>query len=150
MVGRLRALTRPRVLGVTLAWAAAVWFLDRQLGSVPAAGLLPVDFPPAPKRVGDDLDSRDPRYRPVIALPPPDAPFPRLRPTRSLPDHCLESWFLHGTTDCGRHDVGPEEKLDATWTWVNGSDGRWRAEMEYWRREAGIYSPDQHFRYVPA
>lgn len=150
MAGRLRALTRPRVLGIALAWSL-VWLLYWHLGSSQSGNrLLSADFPAPPQRAGDELDSRDPRYRALVALPPPPPPFPQLRPTRFLPTHCMESWFIHGTTNCGKHDLGSEEKLDATWTWVNGSDGRWRGEMEYWRREAGIYSPEQHFRSVLA
>ncbi|KLT42836.1 hypothetical protein CC85DRAFT_285184 [Cutaneotrichosporon oleaginosum] len=146
MANRLRALTRLRVLGVGAVWTIAAWLICRLLGSAKSPGLLSSDFPSASQRPGDALDSRDPRYRALVTLPPSPAPFPLLRPTRSLPIHCLESWFLDGTTSCGKHDAGPEVKLDATWTWVNGSDGRWRSEMEYWRGEAGIYSPDQHFR----
>jgi 3-O-alpha-D-mannopyranosyl-alpha-D-mannopyranose xylosylphosphotransferase len=89
--------------------------------------ILSATFPPPPVREGDDsLDSMDPRYRPFLPLSPPYSPFPRLRPTRFLPSRCLEQWFADGETLCGEAELGGEEKLDATWLWVNGSDERWR------------------------
>ncbi|TXT04980.1 hypothetical protein VHUM_03800 [Vanrija humicola] len=104
-------------------------------------------YPPPPQREGEDsLDSVDPRYRPFAPLVSPNAPFPRLRPTRFLPARCLEAWFVEGELICDADELGPEETLDATWLWVNGSDSRWKNELLYWRQEEGIHSPEHHFR----
>ncbi|WWC68199.1 uncharacterized protein I206_102122 [Kwoniella pini CBS 10737] len=108
---------------------------------------LSTSFPQPPLRTGDDfLDSIDSRWRPFDPLPPPETPFPRLRPTRFLPSKCLEQWFLDGETLCGKDEMGKEETLDATWLWVNGSDHRWRDSMIHWRNLEGVYSPEHHFR----
>lgn len=105
-----------------------------------------VHFPEPPLRPGDAYNSPNRLYRPFRPLASPQAPFPRLRPTRFLPPKCLESWFANGEILCGRQQLGPEEMLDVTWLWVNGSDPRWQEEMVRVRKEKQIYSPDHHFR----
>lgn len=106
-------------------------------------------FPPPPIREGDDtLDSASPIYRPFRPVPPPEPPFPRLRPTRFLPDRCLEQWFADGETICGKGEMGEEETLDVTWLWVNGSDPKWAASMNAWSNKEKVYSPIHHFRWV--
>ena len=154
---------RPRFLLSVLLWSLSLYFVHRfllplpipsfriSLPKTPSASdhFLATTFPAPALREGDDsLDSVDPRYRPFSPLPPPDAPFPRLRPTRFLPPRCLEQWFIDGETLCGRAELGEEERLDATWLWVNGSDERWRESMIHWREQEGVYSPEHHFRCV--
>lgn len=58
----------------------------------------------------------------------------------------MEQWFADGETTCGAADLGPEETLDVTWLWVNGTDPKWRDALIAARKEAGVYSPDHHFR----
>ncbi|ODN79461.1 3-O-alpha-D-mannopyranosyl-alpha-D-mannopyranose xylosylphosphotransferase [Cryptococcus amylolentus CBS 6039] len=152
------ALPSRRTLAVLLAWAAAVALIHTFLFPLPLPALslsrptaqqhfLSTAFPQPPHREGDDqVDSVDPRWRPFHPLPAPEPPFPRLRPTRFLPPKCLEQWFIDGETLCGPADFGDEEKLDATWLWVNGSDHRWRDSMVAWRTKEDIYSPEHHFR----
>lgn len=103
-------------------------------------------FPEPPLRPGDTFNSPNPLYRPLRPLDQPGPPFPRLRPTRFLPPKCLESWFANGEIMCGRNELGPEDMLDVTWLWVNGSDPRWQKDMIRVRTEKGIYSPEHHFR----
>lgn len=152
MNSRLRVFSRPRTLGLAVLWSVVVWLLYRSLSSTSRGSGGPnpsADFPLPAERAGSDwLDSVDSRYRTLVPLQEPPAPFPQLRPTRFLPPQCLESWFIDGTTSCGKADLGPEDTLDAAWLWVNGSDQRWRDEMEHWKRDEGIYSPEQHFRSV--
>ncbi|KAL7419077.1 Xanthine phosphoribosyltransferase 1 [Cryptotrichosporon argae] len=158
---RVRHLLSPRVAGLVLLWLAGLYALHRTLLPLPVpslprarqkasqadAYLLATAFPSPPRREGDDaLPSRDPRYRPYRPLEPADAPFPRLRPTRLLPRKCMEEWFLNGETTCGARELGEEEKLDATWLWVNGSDPRWAAELAEYRTRDGVLSPERHFR----
>lgn len=111
------------------------------------APVIPTPYFPEPSaRPGDAFNSPNRLYRPFRPLEGPDVPFPRLRPTRFLPPKCLESWFADGEILCGRHQLGPEEMLDITWLWVNGSDARWQKDMQRVRQEKGIYSPEHHFR----
>ena len=156
----LRSLFTPRVLSPLLLWSLLVYLVHNFLIPLPVPGLslksakpaadeyfLSTSFPPPPSRRGDDsLDSVDPRYRPHRPLDPPEAPFPRLRPTRFLPPRCMEQWFADGETTCGSIELGPEEQLDATWLWVNGTDPRWRESLIEARNKAGVYSPEHHFR----
>lgn len=156
----VRCLLTPRVISPVILWALAVYLIHNFLLPLPVPSLparkpkqssaslfLSTSFPPPPNRIGDDsLDSVDPRYRPLIPLPPPDAPFPRLRPTRFLSPRCMEQWFAEGETTCGAAELGPEETLDATWIWVNGSDPKWLDTLAAARKEAGVYSPVHHFR----
>ena len=156
-------LLRPRVISSLLLWSLAIYLLHHYLLPLPVPSLnfrlktqpaaadhfLSTTFPTPPLREGNDwLDSVDPRYRPFLPLQPPDSPFPRLRPTRFLPPRCLEQWFSDGETLCGKVELGEEEKLDATWLWVNGTDERWRESMLLWREREGVYSPEHHFRQV--
>ncbi|WVQ79814.1 3-O-alpha-D-mannopyranosyl-alpha-D-mannopyranose xylosylphosphotransferase [Cryptococcus sp. DSM 104549] len=156
----IRPYLAPRTLTPILLWSLALWLIHSFLFPLPVPSLsslrkspkaedhhLSTAFPPPPLRVGDDhLDSVDPRWRPFVPLPAPEPPFPRLRPTRFLPERCLEEWFANGETLCGKAEMGEEETLDATWLWVNGSDHRWRDSMVYWRTKEGVYSPEHHFR----
>jgi len=156
----LSSLLTPRILSPLILWSLAVYLIHNYLVPLPVPSLpvrrprpasssyfLSKSFPPPPNRAGDDsLDSVDPRYRPLKPLGPPDSPFPRLRPTRILPPRCLEQWFADGETSCGAAEMGEEEKLDATWLWVNGSDPRWREDMVRARKEARVYSAEHHFR----
>lgn len=151
---KLRLLSKPRVLGLAVLWSAALWLIhwyhlaDSALVSSTSRNAYDsVGLAIPTERAGQDsLDSVDQRYRPLIPLEAQPPPFPLLQPTRFLPAHCLESWFLDGSTNCSRADLGAEETLDATWLWVNGSDPRWRAELEHWKKAEGIYSPEHHFR----
>ncbi|WWD21714.1 hypothetical protein CI109_106201 [Kwoniella shandongensis] len=156
----IRPYLSTRNISSIFLWALAVWLIHHFLLPLPlprisgsaskpksADHLLSTSFPPPPLRAGDDLlDSVDPRWRPFAPIPPPNPPFPRLRPTRFLPPKCLEQWFTDGETLCGKEEMGEEEKLDATWLWVNGSDHRWRDSMIAWRSKEGVYSPEHHFR----
>ncbi|EIW71073.1 hypothetical protein TREMEDRAFT_67553 [Tremella mesenterica DSM 1558] len=159
----MRHLLHPRILSPLLLWSIALYLIHHYLLPLPVPSLstrlssstkisgskhlLSTSFPKPPQRQGDDnLDSIDPHYRPFSPLPPPEAPFPRLRPTRILPGRCLEQWFADGETNCGQKELGEEEKLDATWLWVNGSDLRWQRDLIYWRERMGVYSPERHFR----
>ena len=166
----IRYLLSPRILSPVILWSVLIYLVHSFLLPLPVptlSSLRPVSdtrqgnkdkaekyflataFPQPPIRLGDDtLDSLDPLYRPFKPLPPPESPFPRLRPTRFLPPRCLEQWFANGETNCGQKELGEEEKLDVIWLWVNGSDPRWEREMIAARREAGIYSPIHHFRCV--
>ena len=104
------------------------------------------NFIAVPPREGDDnLDSVDSRWRPFSPLKPQTS-FPLLRPTRFLPDHCMEQFFLAGETNWTADEVGPEERLDAVWFWVNGTDPRWIELQREWKERAGIDSPEKHFR----
>ncbi|KAL1407040.1 Xanthine phosphoribosyltransferase 1 [Vanrija albida] len=162
MPRKVRHYLTPRVLTPILLWTSALWLIHRFLFAIPLPSLTTIlpglpgkaahhhlsdKFPPPPPREGEDWrDSVDPRYRPLAPLTQPSAPFPRLRPTRFLPQRCLEAWFADGRSVCDADELGPEETLDAAWLWVNGSDRRWREEMVYWRQHEGIYSPEHHFR----
>ena len=154
----------PRVISSIVIWSLAVYLIHNfliplpvpKLSQLPRPGksrekaseyFLSTAFPLPPNRAGDDsVDSKDPRYRPFRPLEPPEAPFPRLRPTRFLPPRCLEQWFTEGETTCGATELGDEERLDATWLWVNGSDPRWRESMIAARKVDKVYSPEHHFR----
>lgn len=114
---------------------------------LPSSLLVPSSYYPDPSpRPGDHHPNPDPRWRAIKPLSPPPEPFPRLRATRFMPDHCLESWFANGEMMCSRGEVGPEDLLDVTWLWVNGSDPRWRKDMLHWRRESKVASPEHHWR----
>lgn len=166
----IRYILSPRILSPVILWAVLIYLVHSFLLPLPVPTLsilrpvsdarqgnrdkaekyfLATAFPQPPIRLGDDtIDSLNPLYRPFKPLPPPESPFPRLRPTRFLPPRCLEQWFANGEMNCGQKELGEEEKLDVIWLWVNGSDPRWEKEMIAARREAGIYSPIHHFRCV--
>jgi hypothetical protein len=58
----------------------------------------------------------------------------------------MESWFADGEMFCSRKEIGPEDMLDVTWLWVNGSDTRWKEGLDKASKQAGIVSPARHFR----
>jgi hypothetical protein len=97
-------------------------------------------------RPRDFEDSSDPLYRTYIPLDPPSIPFPVLAPAPKVPIACLEEWIVNGRTDCKSADL--TSRLDAVWSWVNGSDPRWKQEMTRAMSEEGIFSPGFHFRQV--
>ena len=97
-------------------------------------------------RLNDFEDSTDPLYRSYIPLGPPSSPFPVLAPDSEVPLDCLEEWIVSGRTACNSADLG--SRLDVVWSWVNGSDPRWKQEMLQASREEGIFSPGFHFRQV--
>jgi hypothetical protein len=99
-------------------------------------------------RSGDGIDSLDPLYRPHIPLEPPSPPFPVLSPTSRAEGKCLETWLAAGETECGPQGWKHTDRLDAVWTWVNGSDSRWDQAMAEAAKEEGIYSPGFHYRQV--
>lgn len=127
-------------------FSGAMDWINSWHGDVKQAVMPSSYFPEPPARPGDTYNSPNRLYRPFRPLDSPKAPFPRLRPTRFLPPKCLESWFANGEILCGRQQLGPEEMLDVTWLWVNGSDPRWQKEMVRVRKEKQIYSPEHHFR----
>lgn len=127
-------------------FGSAMDWLTSWNGDVEYAVMPSSYFPEPPVRPADAYNSPNRLYRPFRPLDSPKAPFPRLRPTRFLPPKCLESWFANGEILCGRQQLGPEEMLDVTWLWVNGSDPRWQKEMIRVRKEKQIYSPEHHFR----
>lgn len=163
-MSRARQFLTPRVLAPVLLWTLSIWLIHtylfelsvfpaplwRSAGSDEAAAhRLSPEFPAPMDREGEDwIDSVDPRRRPFSPHGAPRDPFPKLRPTRFLPDHCLEEWFMTGETMCGRAELRPEDTLDATWLWVNGSDQRWADEMRLHRAKMGVKSPSRHFRWV--
>ena len=153
----------PRVIGSVAIWLSAIWLLDQFLLPLPRLSALEtirpkevveiesaVDAssgPVVPLREGDDnLDSIDARWRPLSLLRPPDGPYPTLQPTRFLPDRCMVQFFMDGETDCGGDELGAEERLDATWFWVNGSDPRWLETQRHWKDKVGVDSPEKHYR----
>ena len=153
---------KPRILGPCVLWALCLWMIHHYLLPLPLPSLprriqsaakgddhfLSSAFPPPPLRDGDDsLDSVDPRWRPLSPLAPPDAPFPRLRPTR-LRRAAWSSGLRTARCCAARRSSVPRKNWDAIWLWVNGSDHRWRDSMVHWRAEEGIYSPEHHFRWV--
>lgn len=97
-------------------------------------------------RPGDFQDSSDPLYRIYIPLDPPSPPFPVLGPDSQIPIDCLEEWIVTGRTGCEPKHL--ESCLDAVWSWVNGSDPRWKQELSRASSEEGIFSPGFHFRQV--
>ena len=97
-------------------------------------------------RPGDFKDSADPLYRSYIPLDPPTPPFPVLTPAAEVPIECLEEWIVKGRTSCKPTDLA--SRLDAVWSWVNGSDPRWKQELSRASKEEGIFSPGFHYRQV--
>lgn len=99
-------------------------------------------------RLGDSIDSIDPLYRPILPVGRPAAPFPVLRDALDTSAECLEDWLYSGEAKCGSKDWKHAAGLDLVWTWVNGSDPRWKDEMQRAAREEGIFSPGFHYRQV--
>jgi hypothetical protein len=97
-------------------------------------------------RPGDFEDSSDPLYRSYIPLGPPTPPFPVLTSASEVPTECLEEWIVKGHTSCQPSDLA--SRLDAVWSWVNGSDPRWKQELSIASKEEGIFSPGFHYRQV--
>lgn len=113
-------------------------FQDEHLVSSPLSRCVP--------RKGDGIGSIDPCSRPHVPVSAPAPPFPHPSQPISLSEHCLDQWLAHGVVQCTGTDAVPEPKLDVVWTWVNGSDPRWREAMISSSRDEGIYSPEFHFR----
>lgn len=80
----------------------------------------------------------------AVGGPPP--PFPLLGASPSLPLSCLDDWLSTGTSTCTGAPSGERLKLDVVWTWVNGSDERWRNIMRKSSQEEGVFSPGFHYR----
>lgn len=97
-------------------------------------------------RLGEGTDSIDPCSRHHIPAKPPTPPFPRLANANPLTDDCLESWLARGVVQCSSVAQVSDVKLDVVWTWVNGSDTRWKEKMASLAALEGIYSPAFHFR----
>jgi len=102
--------------------------------------------PSCTPRPGDFADSADPLYRSYIPLDPPSPPFPVLTPASQVSIECLEEWIVTGRTSCKPMDLA--SRLDAVWSWVNGSDSRWKQELSRASNEEGIFSPGFHYRHV--
>lgn len=97
-------------------------------------------------RTGEGIVGGNRYLRPVVTLDRPSGPFPQLEAGPSLPLPCLDEWLSHGTTKCQGSAAGSDLKLDVVWTWVNGSDPRWKDAMKRASEEEGIFSPGFHFR----
>jgi hypothetical protein len=97
-------------------------------------------------RVGQGIAGLDDHLRPHVTLDRPSSPFPRLLATPSLPLHCLDEWIAQGKHSCKGRSAGSDLKLDIVWTWVNGSDVRWKDAMRRASQEEGVFSPGFHFR----
>ncbi len=89
-----------------------------------------------------------------------------LRPNRFLPEAggCLDQWFEHGTVCQGsarsaRRDtnvhsrsgnsfpLGPEEKLDVVYLWVNGTDPIWQeTKASRYTGNTNPSTPSKHYR----
>lgn len=152
----------PRIVVLLAAWLVTLLavhhYLDNPVSATvttlwrgrpePDTSILASSTPPASiERASEDwLDSIDPLHRAFSPLQQ-DAHFPRLKPTRFLPQPCLESWLLDGQlVECDRTTLGAEDKLDIVWLWVNGSDSRWMDEFEHWHKHHKIDSAARHFR----
>lgn len=97
-------------------------------------------------RIGQGIAGDDRHLRPVVTLDRPSAPFPQLLAGPSLPLPCLDDWLSQGKTDCKGSDAGADLKVDVVWTWVNGSDPKWKDAKKRASEEEGIFSPGFHFR----
>jgi hypothetical protein len=97
-------------------------------------------------RAGDFGDSSDLLYGQYIPLGPPNAPFPVLTAAPDVSIDCLEEWIVTGQTSCKSSEL--DSHLDLVWTWVNGSDPRWKEELARVSKEEGVFSPGFHFRQV--
>lgn len=97
-------------------------------------------------RIGQGIVGDNRHLRPVVTLDRPSAPFPRLVTGPSLPLPCLDDWLSQGRTNCRGSVAGSDLKVDVVWTWVNGSEPRWKEIMKRASDEEGIFSPGFHFR----
>lgn len=157
MLGRL---TRHAFLVVIVSWSSSLLLLLLLLHYTDYRPTLcsrgpeevtyiDLPYPEVAERDGQDWkDSVNPLYRVFKPLAPAVQRFPRLRPTRFMPNECMESWFANGELGCNPDTLGPEERLDAIWFWVNGSDSRWAKDMNEWSAYHGIKSGEQHFRWA--
>lgn len=114
------------------------WTQDKPQKVTPSLHCIP--------RTGDFQDSSEPLYRSYIPLDPPKPPFPVLVSAPDVSIDCLEEWIATGRTSCGASEL--DTSLDLIWTWVNGSDARWKEELSRVSKEEGIFSPGFHFRQV--
>lgn len=97
-------------------------------------------------RPEDFKDSIGPLYRTYTLHDPSPPPFPVLEPALDVQIDCLEEWLVTGRTDCKGDDL--KSRMDVVWTWVNGSDPKWKEELSRASREEGIFSPGFHYRQV--
>ena len=97
-------------------------------------------------RVGQNIAGHDRYLRPHLTVGRPPSPFPRLEAAPSLPLACLDKWIGHGSVGCRGSSAGSDLKMDVVWTWVNGSDPRWKEAMRAASQEEGIFSPGFHYR----
>lgn len=105
--------------------------------------------------VAPEIDPQEPTSPAGVSTPIPDVASPlyhlfdtatltqpdsitsgrplRLRAPRHLPvaNGCLDEWFTQGTV-CST-DVGPQDRLDLIYLWVNGSDLIWQDQYELTR-----------------
>ena len=97
-------------------------------------------------RFGQGIAGNNRFLRPHLPLDRPHSPFPRLEDAPSLPLRCLDEWLGHGSLSCDGTSAGSELKMDVVWTWVNGSDPKWREVKRLASQEEAIFSPGFHFR----
>lgn len=65
----------------------------------------------------------------------------------SVAHGCLDEWFTHGTV-CDA-DIGPQDRLDLLYLWVNGSDPIWLDQYEFTRKREFPESSSPHERTGP-
>jgi len=123
---------------ITVVIFLQYWTQDKPQKVTPSLHCIP--------RTGDFQDSSDPLYRSYIPLDPPKSPFPVLVSAPDVSIDCLEEWIATGRTSCGAPEL--DISLDLIWTWVNGSDAKWKEELSRVSKEEGIFSPGFHFRQV--
>jgi hypothetical protein len=112
------------------------------------ASSAPQTAPRCRSRLDDFIDSPDPLYRPFVPVDQPSYPFPILQDSSKTDSRCLEGWLLSGESACRPEEWKHEANLDVVWTWVNGSDPRWKEAMSKAARDEGIFSPGFHYRQV--
>lgn len=99
-------------------------------------------------RAGEGIVGLNRHLRPHVTIDRPSSPYPQLAAGPSLPLQCLEDWLSQGVASCYGPSAGANMKLDVVWTWVNGSDSRWKEVKSLASQEEGIFSPGFHFRCV--
>lgn len=131
----LRAhLTRRRAIYVLIATTSVLTFL-LFLKLTPHHDDLDDDF-----EYSEDIGTHNAYIAiPVPAALPP-ATYPRLRPVRDLPAHCLDAYYASGQL-C--HDSYGPIPMDVLWTWVNGSDPLFADARE---RAIKSFQPDDPYR----
>ncbi|OJT14234.1 3-O-alpha-D-mannopyranosyl-alpha-D-mannopyranose xylosylphosphotransferase [Trametes pubescens] len=131
----LRAhLTRRRAIYVLIATTSVLTFL-LFLRLSPHHDDLDDDF-----EYSEDIGT----HNAYIAIPVPEAlpsaTYPKLRPVRDLPAHCLDAYYAAGQL-C--HDSYGPIPMDVLWTWVNGSDPLFADARE---RAIKSFKPDDPYR----